>query len=105
MVRRDRNHPSIIIWSIGNEIDYPNDPFSHPSLDDDYRPEQPDANNLILHAKPLIAAVKKLDQTRPVSAGLASITMSNAVSLAQLLDIVGYNYQEQYAPVNSKVLL
>src|SRR4051812_39297124 len=28
MVRRDRNHPSIIMWSIGNEVDYPNDPFS-----------------------------------------------------------------------------
>ena len=27
MVLRDRNHPSIIMWSIGNEIDYQNDPF------------------------------------------------------------------------------
>ena len=26
MVERDRNHPSVILWSIGNEIDYPNDP-------------------------------------------------------------------------------
>src|SRR3546814_20398527 len=25
MIRRNRNHPSIIMWSIGNEIDYPND--------------------------------------------------------------------------------
>lgn len=32
MVRRDRNHPSIILWSIGNEIDYPNDPYCHPSF-------------------------------------------------------------------------
>lgn len=30
MVRRDRNHPSIVMWSIGNEIDYPNDPYCHP---------------------------------------------------------------------------
>ena len=30
MVLRDRNHPSIIMWSIGNEIDYPNDPYRHP---------------------------------------------------------------------------
>ncbi|MCH5716451.1 glycoside hydrolase family 2 protein [Niabella hibiscisoli] len=33
MVRRDRNHPSIFAWSIGNEVDYPNDPYSHPVLD------------------------------------------------------------------------
>ena len=33
MVRRDRNHISIFAWSIGNEVDYPNDPYSHPVLD------------------------------------------------------------------------
>lgn len=31
LVLRGRNHPSIIMWSIGNEIDYPNDPYCHPS--------------------------------------------------------------------------
>ena len=30
MVRRDRNHVSVFAWSIGNEVDYPNDPYSHP---------------------------------------------------------------------------
>ena len=33
IVRRDRNHPSIFLWSVGNEVDYPNDPYSHPVLD------------------------------------------------------------------------
>ncbi|MGD9930349.1 MAG: sugar-binding domain-containing protein [Mangrovibacterium sp.] len=35
MVRRDRNHVSVFAWSIGNEVDYPNDPYSHPVLDGD----------------------------------------------------------------------
>lgn len=94
MVRRDRNHPSIVMWSIGNEIDYPNDPFSHPVLERSYRPNNPPAEDLVRFAKPLIAAVKSLDPTRPVTMALASVAMSDAVGLADLLDIVGYNYQE-----------
>ena len=57
MVRRDRNHPSIILWSIGNEIDYANDPFSHPVLGDRYNPANPPAEQLVTCAKPLVAAV------------------------------------------------
>jgi beta-galactosidase len=45
-------------------------------------------------ARPLIAAVKKLDPTRPVTMALASGLMSDAVGLGEMLDIVGYNYQE-----------
>ena len=94
MVSRDRNHPSVFMWSIGNEIDYANDPFSHPVLGKDYRPEHPPAQDLVKHAKPLVEAVKKMDRTRPVTAALANIAMSDAVGLTELLDIVGYNYQE-----------
>ena len=103
MVRRDRNHPSIIMWSIGNEVDYPNDPFSHPVLGRSYRPANPPAENLVTLARPLIDVVKKLDPTRPVTMALASVAMSDAVGLGEMLDVVGYNYQEsRYADDHAK---
>ena len=103
MVRRDRNHPSIILRSIGNEIDYANDPFSHPVLGDRYNPANPPAEQLVTCAKPLVAAVKALDPTRPVTAALATVAMSDAVGLPEILDVVGYNYQEaRYADDHRK---
>jgi beta-galactosidase len=103
MVRRDRNHPCVIMWSIGNEIDFANDPFSHPVLGAGYRPENPPAQNLVRCAQPLIEAVKKLDHTRPVTAALATVAMSDAVGLGEKLDLVGYNYQEtRYADDHKK---
>jgi len=57
---------------------------------------------MVKHAGPLIAAAKKLDKTRPVTAALATIEMSNAVGLAQMLDVVGYNYQEKFYEADHK---
>jgi beta-galactosidase len=94
MVRRDRNHPSVIMWSIGNEVDFPNDPFSHPVLGDEYRPTHPRAEELARHTRRLVRAVKELDTTRPVTAAMARLQMTNEVGVPELLDVVGYNYQE-----------
>ncbi len=94
MVKRDRNHPSIIMWSIGNEVDYANDPFSHPVLGKKYRPENPPASELVRLGKPLVAAVKRMDSSRPVTAAMAHVEMSDAVGFGDILDIAGYNYQE-----------
>ncbi len=104
MILRDRNHPSVIIWSIGNEIDYANDPFSHPVLGkEEYQPHNPPAEDMVKCARPLIEAVKKLDLSRPVTAALANVAMSDAVGFDDMLDIVGYNYQEKrYAEDHKK---
>jgi len=105
LVRRDRNHVSVFAWSIGNEVDYPNDPYSHPVLGGEkagftqasyggYNPDAPDAMELGDIAKRLVKVVKTYDSTRPVTAGLAGVAMSNETAYPGALDIAGYNYTE-----------
>lgn len=106
IVRRDRNHMSVFAWSVGNEVDYPNDPYSHPVLDGGtatgftqpifggYKKDAPDAMRLGDIAKRLTAVVKKYDKSRPTTAGLAGVAMSNETEYPGALDIAGYNYTE-----------
>lgn len=104
MVRRDRCHPSIFLWSIGNEVDYPNDPYSHPVLNGDgsftqpmyggYKPEQPNAERIGIIAQQLAKVVKDIDPSRPTTGALAGVVMSNATAYPSAVDVVGYNYTE-----------
>jgi beta-galactosidase len=74
-VLRDRNHPSIVIWGIGNEI---------PELE----VEQGRASG-----KQLADQVRSLDSTRPLTLAFpGSTTTPNAEAVFSLLDITGYNY-------------
>lgn len=102
---RDRNHVSVFAWSIGNEVDYPNDPYSHPILNGGaggftqpifggYKEDSPDAMRLGVIAQTLVNAVKKHDNSRPITAGLAGVAMSNQTGYPFALDIAGYNYTE-----------
>ncbi|WP_231632478.1 sugar-binding domain-containing protein [Mangrovimonas sp. TPBH4] len=106
MVKRDRNHVSVFAWSIGNEVDYPNDPYSHPVLDGGrdtgftqpifggYKKDAPDAKRLGAIAQQLVKVVKEYDPSRPTTAGLAGVAMSNQTEYPFALDIAGYNYTE-----------
>jgi beta-galactosidase len=73
MLLRDRNHPSIIIWSIGNEI---------AGMDN------PDVADT---AKMLADFVHSMDDTRPVTAAVNSIS-DKKDAFFSALDICGYNY-------------
>ncbi len=75
MVLRDRNHPSIVIWGIGNEI---------PELEVDRGGAM---------GKQLADLVRSLDNTRPLTLAFPGTTTSpTAEAVFSLLDITGYNY-------------
>ena len=110
MVERDRNHPCVILWSIGNEIDYPNDPYvtplfkevlgnndaNKPLAERLYDNRKPDADRLAKVAAELTAQVHALDDSRPVTSALSFPELSNRTGYADALDLAGYNYREQF---------
>ena len=110
MVLRDRNHPCVILWSIGNEIDYPNDPYvtplfkevlgnndaNKPLAERLYDARKPDAGRLARVAEKLTAQVHGLDDSRPVTSALSFPELSNHTGYAAALDIAGYNYREKF---------
>ena len=94
MVLRDRNHPSIVIWGIGNEI---------PELEVD--------RGAAL-GKQLADQVRALDNTRPLTLAFpGTTTKPNAQAVFSQLDITGYNYnilptyQKDHEQLPSRMML
>ena len=75
-ILRDRNHPSVIIWSIGNEI-----------------PQQGDTSALRI-APELAAIVHSLDTTRPITTANDNPGTGNQIIKSGAIDLIGYNYHE-----------
>jgi beta-galactosidase len=79
MVLRDRNHPSVVMWSIGNEV---------------Y--ERGDASGIEI-AHRMAAAVRELDTTRPLTIGLNGLgkngDWSRLDTIFDALGAAGYNYE------------
>jgi beta-galactosidase len=80
LIHRDRNHPSVIFWSIGNEIN-----------------ERVDSLGLAIE-KELVAEVKRLDSTRPVTESICSFydhagyKWESTIPAFAMLDVGSYNY-------------
>ena len=108
LILRDRNHPSILMWSIGNEV---LEQWSYADADT-LTLEQAnlilnaghDASTLAkdgetsvntLLADHLADIVRRYDTTRPITAGCNEPSPNNHLFKGKALDIVGFNYHHQ----------
>lgn len=109
LIVRDRNHPSIFMWSIGNEVleqwtDAKADTlsleeanlvlnFGH-SADMLAKDGEMSVNSLL--TKKLVDMVRELDATRPVTAGCNEPNPNNHLFRSGALDIIGFNYHDDW---------
>lgn len=107
MIKRDRNHPCVIAWSIGNEVleqwdqtEMVTDDAQQANLEiamgkgGTQSVERMTAGaELCRH---LTDIVKRLDPTRPVTAGNNAVEPTNNLFKAGVLDLIGYNYHNDY---------
>jgi beta-galactosidase len=94
-ILRDRNHPSVFIWSVGNEIPEqsayvwnPSDPKSHVK----------DSTGKTI-VKELVSIVRSLDSTRPVTTANDHVDTSNLLLQTGVLDLICFNYRQLQWPL------
>jgi len=83
MILRDRNHPSVFIWSIGNEIV-------------EQWSEAIEVNVRLTDR--LVHIVKAKDQTRPVTAACSETGAQNPLLKSGAFDLIGFNYHHNEIP-------
>lgn len=109
LILRDRNHPSVFIWSIGNEVleqwsDAKADTltleqanlilnFGH---DQSMLAKEGEMSVNSLLTKKLADMVKALDSTRPVTAGCNEPNPNNHLFRSGALDLIGFNYHDDW---------
>ncbi len=77
LVKANRNHPSIVMWSIGNEI-----------------PEQGSEEGRLISIR-LQGLIHSLDPSRPVTQGMDHAEASIDCGMVQAMDVPGFNYRVQ----------
>jgi len=80
MILRDRNHPIVFIWSIGNEV------MEQDDMND---------NSGAVIAEELTAIVKRLDTARPVTSACNNVDPANPLIKSGALDLIGLNYHHE----------
>ena len=109
LVMRDRNHPSIFMWSIGNEVleqwsDAKADTLSLEEAnlvlnfghDKSMLAKEGELSVNSLLTKKLAGMVKALDATRPVTTGCNEPNPNNHLFRSGALDIIGFNYHDDW---------
>ncbi|RYZ32573.1 MAG: glycoside hydrolase family 2, partial [Sphingobacteriales bacterium] len=83
LVRRDRNHPSVFVWSVGNEIG------------EQWGDEKKGDTTGRVISRELVRIVQSLDTTRPITTANNEVNPWNNLIQSGAFDLIGYNYNHR----------